>query len=394
MKKQIFSKLIVLLTAGLSGVACQKVSFAPIELNADNPGLSLPDPDDIPVTTTLPQIPTTTTTLPEVPPTTTTVPTPALRPVRNNFVVTENERPSDILFIVHNSPSMFGYLRNDLPYRFNNMLDSLAATNYRVAVTSDKTRGIQEYESGNITRILRNPVPGTGIAITPLTYYLSGNTQRESANLVATLMRPEAICIQVGTHLCPHGSYGQPEPLQVSRQFLQRNPRQFIREGSNVHIISISSLDEVHGTSDPVVRRRPQDLVQEFATRYPRNTLKFHSIIRLPGGRCSSHTDFRSGDILASASRLTGGSIIDICDDFDRTSIRNLAQSIKPSIERLDQHQLECDPVDRDQDGKPDIQVKNIADGNLLPYIYNNRILKIQPQVPKNTRVQIDYFCR
>jgi hypothetical protein len=228
----------------------------------------------------------------------------------------------------------------------------------------------------------------------PISYFLTAQTPSVSARLVNTLMRPEAICIQVGTHLCPHSASGLAEPIQVSRLFIQKNPHQFIRPTSQLHIIAIAPVDEAHGSSNPTILRRPSALTSEFSAKFPGNELRFHSFIRRPGARCNSHSEFRSADLLAQLSAGTGGSVLDMCDDFEMASLKALAQSFRSSKTLQKQIRLQCEPIDQDGDGIADLQIRQVSNQQEVAFSRDKTTVELLSHLSPREKLSIRYFCQ
>ncbi len=267
-------------------------------------------------------------------------------------------------------------------------------TNFRLAVTSGDAVGIREYESGRLTRILRRPVPGAGIALVPARRFLDGSLgQDEPDYFVSTIMRPEAICIQVGTHLCPNPATPYQEPLRALSLFLN-NPQGFLRPQSDVHVVIIAGGDEASGSSSPEVVARPQNLVNQFNSLYPNRRLKIHTVVRQPNANCFTSEEFREAPTLTQASVLTGGDQVNICNEFDDESVTAISQKVKPTTFFNREFDLSCDPIDMNNDGNPDVRVIDVRTGTNVGFVRSARHITVPGVVSNQQELRAIYHCR
>lgn len=307
--------------------------------------------------------------------------------------MTSGQTPSDIVVIVDNASDMFTPLRDDISYRFDEFMNALSGQNYRVGITTGDASGPRDYQAGRLTRILRSAVPGPGQPVMPVRNWLNGSEgNREGDYFVTTIMRPEAICVQVGTHLCPPHASPYQEPLRSLSLFLD-NPRGFLRPNSDLHVVIIAGRDEANGSTAADVLSRPQDVVNKFNTLYPNRRLKIHTVARQPDQRCFGSNNYREANTLAEAARLTGGLRANICDTMERESINQISRQVSPSVYYNREFDLSCDPIDMNNDGVADVRVIDVSTGNNVGFNRSGRHITIPGSVSNNQALRASYHC-
>lgn len=316
-----------------------------------------------------------------------------------------NTGKADILFIVNNSFSMFSELRGPAAGRFSNFVKNLKDTDYNISVTSGDTMGSRPYEAGGFANILRTAVPGSGFAVLPKFQTITPLTKDGGKLLVTTLMRPESICIQTGTHLCPPNGSPSQQSIHSSLLALDRPENQsFFRSDSSLHIIIISDDDEGSGNltdrkgnilpSTPA-HNRPQTLINTVKARWPNKEFKIHSMIN-PKEKVCNAFDVQAVDapIYQAAAMMTGGQVVNICNEFDMSETKAIADSIATS---KPVYTLTCDPVDTNKDGRVDA---SDLSATYLPVVtpapamtLQGRTVTFHPSPSPGTEVRISYVC-
>lgn len=234
---------------------------------------------------------------------------------------------ADILFVIHNGFTMFTELRDTIPYRFKNFISDLNG-DYQIGYTSGDTTGIQPYVAGGLANILRTAVPGPGHEILPkqkvITPAMGEYTHR---NFIATLMRPEAICVQVSTRRCPLLTTAYQRAIAGATLAINRSESQVLfRDGVPLHIIIIADKDESGGDM-----QTPERFLESVKAKWPNKDVKVHSVIRKSlNHTCSGITGVEAtkAPIYEKLSNLTGGVVTSICDEFDRTGIKAITDQI------------------------------------------------------------------
>jgi hypothetical protein len=311
---------------------------------------------------------------------------------------------ADILFVVDNSQSMFSELRDSVSYRFDRFLEYLGTTDYRIGVTSGDATGIREYESGRLTRILRASNPGAGISLVPAVNLISPSMPFAQRNFSATIQRPEATCVQVGTHLCPNPASAYQEGLYATNLAINRPENApFFRDGTSLHVVVISDSDEASRafilpgeriSPNLPVRNRPETLAAAVAERFPEKAFKFHAVVRPTNAdTCSnsSNIDARKAPLYQQMVQSTGGQLVNICRDRDRSEIQQLANQIRSTGHN---YSLRCVPTDENGDGQPDVQVSFLPQPTQpIQTVVTGQTVRFQPEPAAGTQVTLTYRC-
>lgn len=328
--------------------------------------------------------------------------------VENQTIVISNGGGrSDVIFVINNSESMYTELRESISYRFSRFIEYLGNSDYQIAVTSADATGIREFEAGRFTRILRTATPGPGIALVPAQYMVHPQMgQYTQRNFMATILRPEAICTQVGTHMCPNAASAYQEGIRSTLLALQRPENQgFIRQNSALHVVVISDDDEGgrnltdnNGNILPSTpeHNRPETLVNFVNAQYPGKEFKFHAVARGQNvNTCNnvSGVSATKAPIYQRATQITGGVMANICNDLNRTEVQAIANSIRNNS-GSQSYQLNCDPRDVNGDGIPDVMATyNPNPSQPVQVVVSGRSVSFTPQLPAGTQVQLQYRC-
>lgn len=321
--------------------------------------------------------------------------------------ITDNGGRVDILMVVDNSESMFNELREEIPYRFDRFVRELDSLDYRIAVTTTDARGILPYEAGGLANLLRQPTPGNGHEVMPLQKVITPSMPNAENIFIATIMRPEAICVETGTHMCPITASPYEEPIRSSILSVERADTQFFfRDEADLHMIMISDTDEAAGTQTystgqplPNINEynNPVTLVNKVNQKWPGKKFKVHGVFNRPGdGFCQGNT--KPGHLLSRIVNLTQGTAASICDryDMDRTQISAIANNIKNGA--TSSYTLTCEPKDLNNDGRIDAQdvtaTYNPQPAQTPVISVSGRSISFNPRLPTGTSVSLRYICK
>ncbi len=278
----------------------------------------IPEPE-LPETPEVPELPE----IPEVPETPEVPEIPEVPEVPETPVTSGK---ADILFVVHNTQSMFSELREAIPYRFAEFISKLDG-DYRIGVTSADVTGSRAYESGGLADVLRTPVSGPGIALVPkqkvITSAMGVHTSR---NFLATIMRPEAICIQVVTARCPPTGSGWQQGIEAAKLAINKSESQgLFRDDAALHVVIIADKDQSGGDQEA-----PEKFIAAVQAKWPGKKLKVHTVIYQPeAAYCNAHNVSASkAPIYSKLSKLTGGVTANFCASMDRKDINSIAAEI------------------------------------------------------------------
>jgi hypothetical protein len=342
--------------------------------------------------TTLP--PTTTTTLPPAPPT--TLP-PTNPPTQTQDFTVDSSGSADILFVVNDSSSMWYTLRESIPVRFSHFIPQLGKVDYHISVTSAQTRGVADYQGGRIAKVLYEPVPFTGLNLVPYQYAVTSDMRPHAErNFLATVMRPEAICI-AGMMPCPQTGDAYQEAIHSSIMALS-NPdsvAKLVRPGAALNLVIISDDDEgagnltdSHGNlkSSAPSYNRPQTLIDLIHSKWPGKAFRAHAVIQRPEDPLCWNADIynaRQAYLYNDLVKKTGGSTAEICNVYDEKEIKKIARSIVTASPTF---QLKCQPttVQATYSPTPSSPTRVVVSGNSVSF---------DPPLPSGTKVHLQYQC-
>jgi|GEM_PF-3021258 len=379
------NKIFVLIIMSVMTMSCQKKNFSSIDATNESQS-NPPTPTPAPVPT------------PDPGPTPNPSPTPAPgpTPVIQDFTV-NGSGMADILFVVNDASSMFTTLREDIPIRFAHFIPKINHLDYHIAVTSAQATGSRDYQSGRVTKILYQPVPFAGLNLVPNQYKITPDMKHPGQDFLATIMRPEAICIQVAGP-CPNPAHFYQEAIHSSILALS-NPdsvAKFIRPEAPLNIVIISEDDEGvgnltdrHGNmkSDTPAYNRPQTLIDLVQTKWPGKQFRVHAVITKPSEMfCNSPNQYnaRAGYLYHDLAQKTGGVVASICDNYDSKSINKIANSIVAAPVSFD---LQCSPrnLTASYSPQPAQPTQVVISGNSISF---------SPALPLGTGVHLEYTCQ
>lgn len=318
--------------------------------------------------------------------------------------ITDDNGKADIMFVVNNSSSMFGLLRDSIPYRFQNFVSKLGSTDYKAMIITSDATGDREFQSGRLNKILYRAVPASGLALVPYQYSITPMMDNASRNLLATIMRPEAICVQTGTHLCPNPAHGYQEAIHATLKSIERpDTLTELRDDATFNLVIISDNDEGNGNlvdrqgnilPGTPAYNQPQTIISSIQQKWPQKQFKVHGVYQAPGDRgpgCTASSSVRVAHIYDKLVKATGGVHANICNDSNRAEVEAIAQAIQraPSV-----FQLSCVPVDTNGDGKPDVTATfDPQPPTSIQTIVNGNAVTFNPMPPAGTTVHLRYTC-
>ncbi len=221
---------------------------------------------------------------------------------------------------------MFSELRDTVPYRFKDFIKNLKG-DYRIGITSGDVSGAEAYEAGGLAEILRTPVSGPGIPLVPRQSVItSAMGEYTSRNFLATLMRPEAICIQVDSRRCPFYASGYQQGITAAELAIKRSEsQQLFRNDAPLHVVIIADRDQSGGDV-----YAPERFIAAVQAKWPGKKLKVHSVIFRPeDSTCNGHgVEASKAPIYDKLSKLTGGVTTNFCNSMDRKDIKAIADEI------------------------------------------------------------------
>ncbi len=234
---------------------------------------------------------------------------------------------ADILFVIHNGFTMYTELRDSIPYRFKDFISHLNG-DYQIGFTGGDTRGSKPYVAGGLANILRSPVAGPGIEILPKQKVVTpAMGEHTSRNFLATLMRPESICVQLATRRCPQYTTAYQRAIASATLAINRDDSQVLfRDGVPLHIVIIADKDESGGDM-----QTPERFLDAVKAKWPNKDVKVHAVIRKSSeNTCNGITGVEAtkAPIYEKLVNLTGGVVTSICNDLDRKDIKAIADSI------------------------------------------------------------------
>lgn len=353
------------------------------------PTTTLPAP-----TTTLPAV--TTTTLPPSPPTTLPPVTP---PSTTQDFTVNSSGAADILFVVNDSSSMWYTLRESTPIRFAHFVGKLHdSVDYKMSVTSAQATGPTDYQSGRLTRILYQPVPYDGLTLVPAQYAVTPAMEPYAGrNFLATIMRPEAICV-AGMMPCPNSANPYQEAIHTTIKTLSDadSVAKFVRPGAALNVVIISDDDEGAGNltdskgnirSSTPSYNRPDTLINLVQTKWPGKAFRAHAVIQRPEDPLCWNADIYNANrayLYNDLVKKTGGATAEICNVYDQTEIKKIANSIVTASPTF---QLKCQPtsIQATFSPQPAVPTRTVVNGTNVSF---------DPALPSGTKVHLQYQCQ
>lgn len=301
-------------------------------------------------------------------------------------IITASEASNkvDVLVVIDNSQSMT-YEQTNMAQRFGSFLDRLQGLDWQVGIiTTDVTKNTAATTDGKLLQYASNKL------------LISSQDNFETAKnyFAQTIQRPET-----------GASYEQ--GIKASYRALERaanssDPNSaLIRQNSALSIIVVTDADETGTTS----QNNPDELHKYITTTYPGKSFKFHSIIVKNGdtvckndkssGIKADGTSFQNsnetyGTLYTKLSEKTSGIIGSVCLQDYGQQLQLIGQS---TSEQIKQTTLDCAPVDRDNNGFADIEIRNVQTNNLITNYTVNGVQISFDQALAVGSYSIDYTC-
>ncbi|AZZ37429.1 hypothetical protein CIK05_11695 [Bdellovibrio sp. qaytius] len=269
----------------------------------------------------------------------------------------ESTNKVDVLVVIDNSVSMT-YEQLNMAQRFGSFLSQLQGLDWQVGiVTTDVTANTAATTDGKLLSYSSNK------------RLISSQDDLESAKslFASTIQRTET-------------GASQEQGIKASYRALERaaissDPNSaLIRQNAALSVIVITDADETgSGTQN-----NPDNLHNYITTKYPGKSFKFHSIIVKngdtacrsdrstgvkPSGSTFQNTNETYGAIYTKLSEMTSGIIGSVCQPDYGNQLQLIGQS---TSEQVKQATLDCAPVDRDQNGFADIEIRNVQTNSLI----------------------------
>jgi hypothetical protein len=297
---------------------------------------------------------------------------------------------------VNDFSSMFTTLRTDIPIRFAHFVPKMDGVDYHIAVTSAQATGSKDYQSGRVTKILYQPVPFAGLSLVPAQYKITPDMKHPGQDFLATILRPEAICVQVAGP-CPNPASFYQEAIHSSILTLSNSDSvaKFIRPQAPLNIVIISENDEGAGNltdnhgkikaSTPAYNR-PQTLIDLVQAKWPGKPFRTHAVITKPEEMFCNNADqynARAGFLYNELAQKTGGTVASICDNYNSKSIDKIANSLAVAPVSF---VLQCAPknLTATYSPQPSQPTRAVVSGNNVSF---------SPALPAKTKVHLSYSC-
>lgn len=337
---------------------CSQTSFAPAQdQNFFSNGDFLPPGVDIEP----PFLPSTPGDPPSTPPVTPPVvipQPPSFIEKQTQFIIKSEVSKVDVLIVVDKSGSM-EYEQASVAYRFQNFISKLNNVDWRLAITTTDATSVDKDCAGG--RLLNFNGADSKVAGK---YFISSadNVATAQALFSETIQRPQEC--------------GNEEGLKASLQALQREQTSnlFLRSDAALHIVVLTDSNSGLKAFSPL---DADNLLQYVAQAYQNKVFKFHSIIvknkdvacrdhqgvaMLPNGQMIQNQNENFGTVYEYISDITSGIIGDVCSADYAQQLQDIGASVAVQTDEI---VLECAPVDKDQNGHLDIEVRR-SDNSLI----------------------------
>lgn len=301
-----------------------------------------------------------------------------LRSVRQTIQVQSNLNV-DILFVVDNSASM-AQEQVDFAAKLNGFLNLIDGLNWRIALTTTDPNA-NTRDANNVLR------PWGDGQFRPF------DSDEGSLFVLDAATHPVvdaqvylANAIQVGIR-----GGGDESGIRATYRAIERDNGTFFRDTANLVVILISDEDECSngGCLNNRPQSVPENLIDLVTDRFlSSKVFSFNSIIRMPNdATCTTGT---VGNQYNRLSELTGGIIGSVCATDYTSILAGLGQGVQSLVRSAN---LDCEPVDFNNDGKPDVSVRlstgeRITDG----FEVNGRRITFADFLPEGVHT-VNYIC-
>lgn len=293
-------------------------------------------------------------------------------------VISNNK--ADIIIVIDNSGSM-GPEQANMASRFGTFLDQLSGLDWQVGiVTTDMTQDAPK-KDGRLLEI-------TGLA---------GQFKLSSSMGLAQAKQYFANTIQRPTS---EGS-GYEQGIAATYKAVLRNAQVasasnpnngFLRSGAVLSVVVVTDADETNPAGTQT-QNRPENLVNLVKNTYPGKAFGFHSIIVKPNDlSCLNLANANNegyGYAYSSASALTGGVVGTVCSTDYGSQLTAMG---KATVDLINSANLNCSPLDNNNDGLGDVQIIT-ADGSAAPaYTISGLKITFAKALPAGNN-QLKYAC-
>jgi hypothetical protein len=291
----------------------------------------------------------------------------------------------DILFVIDNSGSM-AEEQVGIGNKINGFLDKIKDLNWQIAVTTTDP-GANTKDASQTSRPWGDGQFRPFDSVTGNQYVLR-SSQVSAADAQVML----ANAIQMGTY----GS-GDERGINATYRAVQRaaSPsvnKDFFRADAKLAVITISDEDECsNGSCSGSNSSNPNNLISLISSQFNgAKAFTFNSIIWIPNDTTCS-TGGNQGNTYKQISNMTGGVMASICSNDYATPLASIGNRV---VNLVNDVTLTCQPVDINNDGKADLQIK-LQDGTILSsgFTVNGLQVSFASPLPEGTAT-FSYFCK
>lgn len=260
----------------------------------------------------------------------------------------------DVLVVIDNSGSM-GFEQQSMGNRFSNFIDQLSNLDWQLGIiTTDVSSTTKATSDGRLLD------------------FGSNNYLIKSSDDLAAAKTAFANTIQRSEQ-----GNGNEQGLKASIRALERaanpsdNNKVLIRSGAALSIIVVTDANETGSTTS--------DALFKYVTeKYSGKSFKFHSIIvknndevclkdktayTTANGTQQYNVNEGYGTKYKSLSDKTSGIVGSVCSTDYGSQLQSIGES---TAEQIKQITLDCAPVDQDNNGFADLEIRNSADNSLI----------------------------
>lgn len=302
----------------------------------------------------------------------------------------------DIIVVDDNSGSMKPY-QSSLASRFSSFIGNIPALHWQLGIITTDLLSPTNYSDGRVVRlqdssyILNDTIP----------------SDRMQSLFNQAIVRPESEDSAASKYTsCEQGIKATYRALErsLSQDSADAANKALIRDDASLAVIIVTNSDESTNVTDkscpnkPDDKNSPEGLQALVASKFPGKAFSFHSIIVKSGDKTcltaknSSGSTFNElyGVAYEKISALTNGLVGSVCDLDYGTQLKKIGTSVSNMAKQIT---LDCDPVDLDQDGKPDVVIVDAKGSFVTDYTINNRTISFTSQLAAGT-TSVKYKCK
>lgn len=292
--------------------------------------------------------------------------------IRENFVINQHQKKTDILFVIDNSSSMRDE-QTKISQRFEHFVDKIQDLDWHIAITTTDPRDDEKGSDGQI-----DPFNNQYL------FLKSSMDQKKAQELFAKhVKRTES---GWDTEMGINATYRAIERTLNPRTESDKKQAQFFREESALAVVVVSDEDE----SGAGVKSQGRELIKLIQTKWGnQKRFQFSSIVAYTSACLNGGGGHTRGKKYEELTAQTQGILGDICAQNYSDLLRNLGQGVA-NLQKV--VKLQCVPQDLDGDGKVDLQVLPKSGQKIPGYVIVNDQLEFD-QPLKNGSYQLHYFC-